>query len=126
CVKIYQGLWVLYDLFWLIIKRLKDLEREKDSLWCGLEVLERARLWYHQRLEENTARRMYLRYWRGGYDRAPWIWGLTVYFIADCGQGNQRPKGFFLHPSFCTNTQESCWENRLIKEADIPVSTPIV
>ncbi|XP_029901962.1 suppressor APC domain-containing protein 1 [Myripristis murdjan] len=50
----------LYSLdalrFYLWIKRLKDLEREKDSLWCGLEVLERARLWYHQRLEENTAR----------------------------------------------------------------------
>ncbi|XP_028811199.1 suppressor APC domain-containing protein 1 [Denticeps clupeoides] len=40
--------------FWL--KRLKDLEREKDSLWDGLQVVEQARLWYQQRLEQNTAR----------------------------------------------------------------------
>ncbi|CAB1333731.1 unnamed protein product [Coregonus sp. 'balchen'] len=38
------------------IKRLKDLEREKDSLWAGLQVLEQARLWYRHRLEDNRAR----------------------------------------------------------------------
>ncbi|KAM3859068.1 suppressor APC domain-containing protein 1 [Diretmus argenteus] len=47
----------LYSLdalrFYLWVKRLKDLEREKDSLQCGLEVLDQARLWYHQRLEDN-------------------------------------------------------------------------
>lgn len=38
------------------IKRLKDLEQEKDALWCGLEFLDKARLWYLQRLEENRQR----------------------------------------------------------------------
>lgn len=38
------------------IKHLKDLEKEKDALWSGLEILEKARLWYLQRLEENRAR----------------------------------------------------------------------
>ncbi|KAF0029567.1 hypothetical protein F2P81_018672 [Scophthalmus maximus] len=42
--------------FYLWIKRLKDLEKEKDALWSGLEVLETARLWYRQRLQENRAR----------------------------------------------------------------------
>ncbi|XP_072233413.1 suppressor APC domain-containing protein 1-like [Leuresthes tenuis] len=41
--------------FYLWIKRLKDLEKEKDALWSGLAVLEKARLWYLQRLEENRA-----------------------------------------------------------------------
>ncbi|XP_034019662.1 suppressor APC domain-containing protein 1 [Thalassophryne amazonica] len=39
--------------FYLWIKRLKDLEREKDALWSGLQILEKARLWYHQQLEQN-------------------------------------------------------------------------
>ena len=38
------------------IKRMKDLEKEKDALWSGLEILEKTRLWYLQRLEENKAR----------------------------------------------------------------------
>ncbi|XP_008299814.1 suppressor APC domain-containing protein 1 [Stegastes partitus] len=50
----------LYSLdalrFYLWIKRLKDLEKEKDALCSGLEVLEKARLWYLQRLEANKAR----------------------------------------------------------------------
>ncbi|KAL3048489.1 hypothetical protein OYC64_007116 [Pagothenia borchgrevinki] len=50
----------LYSLdalrFYLWVKRLKDLEQEKDALCSGLEVLEKARLWYLQRLEENRAR----------------------------------------------------------------------
>ncbi|XP_023132945.2 suppressor APC domain-containing protein 1 [Amphiprion ocellaris] len=50
----------LYSLdalrFYLWIKRLKDLEKEKDALCSGLEVLEKARLWYLQRLEENKFR----------------------------------------------------------------------
>ncbi|CAK6949841.1 suppressor APC domain-containing protein 1 [Scomber scombrus] len=49
----------LYSLdalrFYLWIKRLKELEKEKDALYSGLEILERARLWYFQRLEENRA-----------------------------------------------------------------------
>ena len=40
----------------LQIQRLKDLEQEKDALWCGLEILDKARLWYLQRLEENKTR----------------------------------------------------------------------
>ncbi|XP_076578924.1 suppressor APC domain-containing protein 1 [Chaetodon auriga] len=50
----------LYSLdalrFYLWIKRLKDLEKEKDALCSGLEILEKARLWYLQQLEENRAR----------------------------------------------------------------------
>lgn len=38
------------------VKRLKDLETEKDALCCGLDILERTRFWYLQRLEENRAR----------------------------------------------------------------------
>lgn len=34
---------------------MKDLEKEKDALWSGLEVLEHGRLWYLQRLSENRA-----------------------------------------------------------------------
>ncbi|KAF7229030.1 suppressor APC domain-containing protein 1 [Nothobranchius furzeri] len=41
--------------FYLWIKHLKDLEKEKDALWSGLEILEKARLWYIQRLKENQA-----------------------------------------------------------------------
>ncbi|XP_044041585.1 suppressor APC domain-containing protein 1 isoform X2 [Siniperca chuatsi] len=50
----------LYSLdalrFYLWIRRLKDLEKEKDALCSGLEILEKTRLWYLQRLEENRAR----------------------------------------------------------------------
>ncbi|XP_031140714.1 suppressor APC domain-containing protein 1 [Sander lucioperca] len=42
--------------FYLWVKRLRDLEKEKDALCSGLEILEKARLWYLQRLEENRAR----------------------------------------------------------------------
>lgn len=38
------------------IKRLKDLEKEKDALCSGLEILEKSRLWYLQRLEENRVK----------------------------------------------------------------------
>ncbi|XP_072769408.1 suppressor APC domain-containing protein 1-like isoform X1 [Nerophis lumbriciformis] len=41
--------------FYLWIKRLKDLEKEKDALCCGLEILDKARCWYRQRLDENRA-----------------------------------------------------------------------
>ncbi|KAG8005685.1 Suppressor APC domain-containing protein 1 [Nibea albiflora] len=50
----------LYSLdalrFYLWIKRLKDLEKEKDALCSGLEILEKSRLWYLQRLEENRVK----------------------------------------------------------------------
>ncbi|XP_068163380.1 suppressor APC domain-containing protein 2-like [Antennarius striatus] len=42
--------------FFLWIKHLKDLEKEKDALRSGLEVLEKTRFWYLQRLEQNRAR----------------------------------------------------------------------
>ncbi|KAF3705021.1 Suppressor APC domain-containing protein 2 [Channa argus] len=37
------------------IKRLRDLEKEKDALWCGLEIIEKARIWYLQQLRDNRA-----------------------------------------------------------------------
>ncbi|KAL4641026.1 suppressor APC domain-containing protein 1 [Arapaima gigas] len=46
-----QSLDAVRFFFWL--RRLKQLEQEKDCLWTGLQVLEQARLWYEQRLEEN-------------------------------------------------------------------------
>ncbi|KAG7495632.1 hypothetical protein JOB18_003210 [Solea senegalensis] len=50
----------LYSLdalrFYLWIQRMRDLEKEKDALWSGLEILEKSRLWYVQRLEENRMR----------------------------------------------------------------------
>lgn len=36
---------------------MKDLEKEKDALCSGLEVLEETRLWYLQRLQENSAKK---------------------------------------------------------------------
>ncbi|XP_023666224.2 suppressor APC domain-containing protein 2-like [Paramormyrops kingsleyae] len=50
----FQHLDSLHFFLWL--KRLKELEREKDCLWAGLETLEQARMWYHQQLEENRER----------------------------------------------------------------------
>ncbi|XP_061770513.1 suppressor APC domain-containing protein 1 [Nerophis ophidion] len=43
--------------FYLWVKRLKDLEKEKDALCSGLEILDKARCWYRQRLDENRARK---------------------------------------------------------------------
>ncbi|CAG12139.1 unnamed protein product [Tetraodon nigroviridis] len=43
--------------FYLRVKHLKDLEKEKDVLFCGLEILEKTQLWYLQRLEGNRSRR---------------------------------------------------------------------
>ncbi|KAJ8006505.1 hypothetical protein DPEC_G00107940 [Dallia pectoralis] len=40
----------------LWIKRLKDLEMEKDFLWAGIEVLEQVRLWYQHRLKDCGSR----------------------------------------------------------------------
>nr|XP_057934496.1 suppressor APC domain-containing protein 1 [Doryrhamphus excisus] len=49
----------LYSLdalrFYLWMKHRKDLEKEKDALCCGLEILEKARCWYQHKLEENKA-----------------------------------------------------------------------
>ncbi|KAL6116932.1 sapcd1 [Pungitius sinensis] len=55
-IPLRTGLYSLDALrFYLWVKRQKDLEKEKDALCCGLEILEKARLWYLQRLEENRA-----------------------------------------------------------------------
>nr|XP_046184829.1 suppressor APC domain-containing protein 1-like [Oncorhynchus gorbuscha] len=66
----------LYSLdalrFYLWIKRLKNLEREQDSLWTGLQVLEQARLWYRHRLESNRSRQANVR--TGAGARAE-VWG---------------------------------------------------
>uniref|UniRef100_A0AAR2ILU0 Suppressor APC domain containing 1 n=1 Tax=Pygocentrus nattereri TaxID=42514 RepID=A0AAR2ILU0_PYGNA len=35
------------------VKKLQELERERDSLWMGLQALEQARAWLCCRLEEN-------------------------------------------------------------------------
>ncbi|XP_068443151.1 suppressor APC domain-containing protein 1-like [Clinocottus analis] len=56
-IPVRTGLYSLDALrFYLWVKRLKDLEKEKDALCSGLEILEKARLWYLQRLEENRDR----------------------------------------------------------------------
>lgn len=39
------------------LKRLKALEREKDSMWIGLQVLDQARYWYQHRLKQISQRR---------------------------------------------------------------------
>ncbi|KAL7885425.1 hypothetical protein AOLI_G00057200 [Acnodon oligacanthus] len=39
--------------FFLWVKKLQELERERDSLWMGLQSLEQARAWLCCKLEEN-------------------------------------------------------------------------
>ena len=46
--------------FPLQVKHLKDLEKEKDVLFCGLEILEKTQLWYLQRLEGNRSTRNFI------------------------------------------------------------------
>ncbi|XP_073805118.1 uncharacterized protein isoform X1 [Danio rerio] len=40
------------------LKRRRDLEREKDVLWAGLEVVEQTQLWYQTRLQLNSQRHL--------------------------------------------------------------------
>ncbi|XP_053538323.1 suppressor APC domain-containing protein 1-like [Ictalurus punctatus] len=40
--------------FFLWVKELQELEREKDILWLSLQRLEQARHWISSRLEANT------------------------------------------------------------------------
>ncbi|XP_069491250.1 suppressor APC domain-containing protein 1 isoform X3 [Ambystoma mexicanum] len=42
--------------FFLWLRQLKELEQERDSLLHGLEMVEKARDWYHQRLLESQDR----------------------------------------------------------------------
>ncbi|CAM4567486.1 hypothetical protein PO909_029277 [Leuciscus waleckii] len=44
----------LHCFHWL--KRLRDLERQKDVLWAGLQVVEQIQLWYQNRLQLNLRR----------------------------------------------------------------------
>nr|XP_055046344.1 suppressor APC domain-containing protein 1 isoform X1 [Misgurnus anguillicaudatus]XP_055046345.1 suppressor APC domain-containing protein 1 isoform X1 [Misgurnus anguillicaudatus] len=44
----------LHCFLWL--KRRRDMEREKDALWAGLQVLEKAHQWYQNRLQLNLQR----------------------------------------------------------------------
>ncbi|XP_072530106.1 suppressor APC domain-containing protein 1 [Salminus brasiliensis] len=51
-VPLQNSLYSLDALrFFHWLKRLRALEREKDSLWMGLQVLEQTRLWYQHQLE---------------------------------------------------------------------------
>ncbi|XP_078422567.1 suppressor APC domain-containing protein 2-like isoform X1 [Cetorhinus maximus] len=36
--------------FFLWLKRMKELEQQRDVLWHGLEMVDRARNWYHQEI----------------------------------------------------------------------------
>ncbi|XP_026802215.2 suppressor APC domain-containing protein 1 isoform X3 [Pangasianodon hypophthalmus] len=40
--------------FFLWVKKLQELEREKDILWMSLQTLEQARHWIRSRLEGNA------------------------------------------------------------------------
>ncbi|XP_036423828.1 suppressor APC domain-containing protein 1-like [Colossoma macropomum] len=39
--------------FFLWVKKLQELERERDSLWMGLQALEQARAWLCYKMEQN-------------------------------------------------------------------------
>ncbi|XP_059367505.1 suppressor APC domain-containing protein 1 [Carassius carassius] len=49
-----------------LLKRRRDLERQKDILWAGLQVLEQTQLWYQKRLKLNLQRQVSLS--TGGLD----------------------------------------------------------
>ncbi|XP_017549378.1 suppressor APC domain-containing protein 1 [Pygocentrus nattereri] len=56
-VPLQNSLYSLDALrFFHWLKQLKALEREKDSLWMGLQVLEQTRLWYQHQLENISER----------------------------------------------------------------------
>lgn len=46
----------LHSFYWL--KRRRDLERQKDVLRAGLEIVEQTQLWYQTRLQLNSQRRI--------------------------------------------------------------------
>ncbi|KAK3517491.1 hypothetical protein QTP70_012570 [Hemibagrus guttatus] len=56
-VPLQNSLYSLDALrFFHWLKELRALEREKDSLWIGLQVLERTRFWYQQKLDQISQR----------------------------------------------------------------------
>ncbi|XP_043091961.1 suppressor APC domain-containing protein 1 isoform X1 [Puntigrus tetrazona] len=40
------------------LKKRRDLERQKDILWAGLQVVEQTQLWYQNRLKLNLQRQV--------------------------------------------------------------------
>ncbi|KAI2665237.1 Suppressor APC domain-containing protein 1 [Labeo rohita] len=46
----------LHCFHWL--KKRRDLERQKDVLWAGLQVVEQTQLWYHNRMQLNLQRQV--------------------------------------------------------------------
>ncbi|XP_035283009.1 suppressor APC domain-containing protein 1 isoform X2 [Anguilla anguilla] len=92
--------------FFLWLKRLKDLEQEKDCLWAGLQVLEQARLWYEGRLRENRERQCFA---------GDGTWG-EAFPPACCGHRSgqrscQKHRTPWMHgslPSFNDNPSRSC------------------
>uniref|UniRef100_A0A8B9H1H6 Suppressor APC domain containing 1 n=2 Tax=Astyanax mexicanus TaxID=7994 RepID=A0A8B9H1H6_ASTMX len=56
-VPLQNSLYSLDALrFFHWLKHLRALEREKDSLWMGLQVVEQTRLWYQHHLENVSER----------------------------------------------------------------------
>ncbi|XP_028664607.1 suppressor APC domain-containing protein 2 [Erpetoichthys calabaricus] len=51
-----------------LLKRMKELEQEKDSLLQGVEVVERARDWYHQQIQAVQERQKLVGQDSGGTD----------------------------------------------------------
>ena len=63
CICIFEVRF-LFKIFWnelnLQIRRLRQLEAERDMLYQGLDVVERARVWYKQQLQSIFDRIQYL------------------------------------------------------------------
>ncbi|XP_069798834.1 suppressor APC domain-containing protein 1 isoform X3 [Dendropsophus ebraccatus] len=53
--------------FYLWLRRMKELEQERDALLDGVQLVERAREWYRDRLQESEQQRD----WQGTLDQAP-------------------------------------------------------
>ena len=52
--------WVSLYFIVLQIRRMKQLEQEKDTLLQGLEVAERLREWYHKQISLVTEKQNYV------------------------------------------------------------------
>lgn len=53
--------------FYLSLRRMKELEQERDALLDGVQLVERARDWYRGRLQASEQQRD----WQGTLDQAP-------------------------------------------------------
>ncbi|KAG9470777.1 hypothetical protein GDO78_016779 [Eleutherodactylus coqui] len=53
--------------FYLWLRRMKELEQERDALLDGVQLVEKAREWYRERLQESVQQRD----WQGTLDQAP-------------------------------------------------------